>query len=835
MMQQYESIKDLHKDCLLFYRLGDFYEMFFDDAITASRELDLALTGRDCGLEEKAPMCGVPYHAADGYIAKLVEKGYKVAICEQLEDPKLSKGLVKRDVIRIVTPGTVLDCRVLDEGKNNYIACVYQDGKSLGMAFCDVSTGEFLATSASDERRVFDELGKLKPSEIIANSGFQGKEALKSLYGRAASEAPSWMFGDESALKRLIGHFQIQSLESFGLKETDPEVNAAGALLEYLAETQKNSLSHISALKKYSHTKYMSIDTASRRNLELTETIRDRTKKRSLLGFLDLTKTPLGARTLRGWIEQPLLNVEEITKRLDAVGELKENAMARGEIQELLKPVRDIERIVALSAYQAANARDLCALRGSLGSLPAIKEALGNLESELLSKMGVDLDILEDMQTLLSESLAESPPYGLREGGLIGSGYSEELDRLREAKTNGAKWLEELEAREREETGIKNLKIKFNRVFGYSIEVTNSRQKMVPDRYKRRQTLSNCERYTTDELEKIADEILGAEERIVALEYELFNDVRGKVAGEAKRFQKLARALGYLDSIQSLAEAADKYRYCKPAVDNEGVISIKAGRHPVVERMTGRFVPNDTELDLEDNRMAVITGPNMAGKSTYMRQVALIALMAQAGSFVPAESARIGVSDRIFTRVGASDDLATGQSTFMVEMTEVANILNNATKKSLLILDEIGRGTSTFDGLSIAWAVLEYIADKSILGAKTLFATHYHELAELEGKVEGVKNYNASVQEQGDSVVFLRKIARGSASRSYGIQVASLAGLPTAVLDRSKEILADLSYVEPARKAPSTDAIRPRRKAAPSKSQILNQILMEDLFGDGFK
>lgn len=787
------KIKENYKYCLLFYRLGDFYELFFEDAVIASRELDITLTGKDCGMEERAPMCGVPFHSADGYVAKLIEKGYKVAICEQTEDPKKAKGIVKREVIRIVTPGTVLDTNVLDEGKNNYIMCIFKNADGYGVASCDVSTGEFQVTSVSSgfENKVIDEIARFTPSEIICNKNVELGEKINKIFNIKVNEYSEWAFDYQNANICLCNHFKTLNLGGFGLENDRPCVCCAGGLLQYLIETQKNNLSHISTIKKYASNKYMVLDISSRRNLELTQTIRDKSKKGSLLWVLDKTKTAMGARLLRKWLEQPLINAEDINKRLDAVESFKNNPFGREELKELLNTVHDIERLMSKVIYTTANARDLAALRSSFEYLPHIKNTLTQFDSEYINEIYERFDCLEDIYELINESIAEQPPFSVREGGLIKKGYNEEVDKLRSAKEDGSTWLMELEAKEKEETGIPKLKIKYNRVFGYYIEVTNSYKDKVPERYIRKQTLANAERYITPELKEIEDTILGADEKVVALEYDLFSDVRNKIAQKVERIQNTAYGVSVIDVICSLGETADKNGYVKPVVNNGNYINIKEGRHPVVERVSKEpFIPNDTYLN-EEESLAVITGPNMAGKSTYMRQTALLVLMAQAGSFVPAESAEIGITDRIFTRVGASDDLATGQSTFMVEMVEVANILNNATEKSLLILDEIGRGTSTFDGLSIAWAVLEYIAEK--IGARTLFATHYHELTELEGKVRGVKNYCVSVKEKGEDIIFLRKIVEGGTDRSYGVHVAKLAGVPSIVVKRANTILRLLS------------------------------------------
>ncbi len=795
MMEQYLQIKEKYKYCLLFYRLGDFYELFFEDAIIASKELEITLTGKDCGMAERAPMCGVPFHSANGYIAKLIDKGYKVAICEQVEDPKASKGIVKREVIRVITPGTVLDANVLDEGKNNYIMCLYENNKGYGTATCDVSTGEFLTTcfNANEENKVIDEIARFNPSEVVAVKDFSLGDKLQSVFELKISDVPEKYFDCATADMCLCNHFKVLNLGGFGIDREPHCISASGALMQYLIDTQKSGLNHISSLKKYSSNKYMVLDISSRRNLELTSTIRDKSKKGSLLWVLDKTQTAMGARLLRSWLEQPLIELEEIKKRLNAVDSLKSKVFDRADLRELLNTVYDIERLMGRVVLGTANARDLVALKASFENIPFIKRNLSNFGDEYTNELSHNMDTLEDLYQLILNNIADEPPFSVREGGLIKDGADEEIDKLRMAKEKGSTWLMELEAKEKELTGIKKLRIKYNKVFGYYIEVTNGNLDLVPDRYIRKQTLVNCERYITPELKEIEDTIVNAEEKLSDLEYELFSNVRKTIADNIERIQQTALAVAVCDVLQSLAEVAEKNNYVKPVVDNSGEIDIKDGRHPVVEQVMREesFIPNDVVLDEGENRLAIITGPNMAGKSTYMRQTALLVLMAQIGSFVPASNARIGITDRIFTRVGASDDLATGQSTFMVEMVEVANILNNATKNSLLILDEIGRGTSTFDGLSIAWAVLEYIAVK--VGARTLFATHYHELTELEGKVEGVKNYCVSVKEQGKKVIFLRKIVKGGTDRSYGVHVARLAGVPDCVTERADEILNLLS------------------------------------------
>ncbi|MCI7148856.1 DNA mismatch repair protein MutS [bacterium] len=798
MMQQYLQTKEEYPDCILFYRLGDFYEMFFDDAITASKELEITLTGKNCGLDERAPMCGVPYHAVDSYLNRLVSKGYKVAICEQMEDPKLAKGIVKRDVIRIVTPGTNLDMQALDETKNNYIMSIVYIADRFGLSVADVTTGEYMVTEIESSGKMMDELTKFMPSEIICNEAFymsgMNLDDLKNRLGITIYSLDAWYFDDALCRKTLMEHFQVKSLQGLGLEDYDCGMIAAGALLKYLEETQKNSLSHLSRLTTYTTGNYMVLDSSTRRNLELVETLREKQKRGSLLWVLDKTKTAMGARTLRKYVEQPLIDKASIKKRQDAIEELKNNAICREEIREYLGPVYDLERLVGKITYQSANPRDLIAFQSSLSMLPPIKCILEDMQSELLKEIYGEMDTLEELCTLVKEAIMEDPPLAMKEGGIIREGYNEEVDRLRRAKSDGKGWLAELEAKEREKTGIKNLRIRYNKVFGYYLEVTNSFKNLVPDYYVRKQTLANAERYIIPELKELEDTILGAEDRLCALEYELYCEVRNKIAGEILRIQTTAKAIAKLDVIASLAQVAERNNYVRPKINEKGVIDIKDGRHPVVEKMipNDMFICNDTYLDDKKNRISIITGPNMAGKSTYMRQTALIVLMAQIGSFVPASSANIGLVDRIFTRVGASDDLASGQSTFMVEMNEVANILRNATSKSLLILDEIGRGTSTFDGLSIAWAVVEHISNSKLLGAKTLFATHYHELTELEGKIDNVNNYCIAVKEKGDDIVFLRKIVKGGADKSYGIQVAKLAGVPDSVINRAKEIVEEL-------------------------------------------
>ena len=799
MMQHYMETKKEYPDCVLFYRLGDFYEMFFDDALTVSKELEITLTGKDCGLSERAPMCGVPFHALDSYLYRLVQKGYKVAIAEQMEDPRQAKGLVKREVIRVVTPGTITSSQVLDETKNNYLmGIVYMDG-IYGISTADISTGDFMVTEVDSDRELFDEINKFSPSEIICNNAFYmsgvDMDELKNRYQVVISALDSRFFGEESCRRILMEHFKVGALVGLGLEDYATGIIAAGAVMQYIYETQKSTLEHITTITPYSTGQYMVIDTSTRRNLELVETMREKQKRGTLLWVLDKTKTAMGARLLRACIEQPLIHRDEIIKRQNAVEELNMNYISREEICEYLNPIYDLERLIGRISYKTANPRDLIAFRSSLEMLPYIKRILGEFNSELLAELGRELDPLQDIFQLIGDAIVEDPPITVREGGIIKDGYNQEADKLRHAKTEGKNWLAELEAKEKEKTGIKTLKVKFNKVFGYYFEVTNSFKDQVPDYYIRKQTLTNAERFTTDELKQLEDIIMGAEEKLVSLEYDLFCEVRDKIGAEVIRIQKTAKSIAGIDVFCSLSVVATRRNYVKPSINDKGVIQIKNGRHPVVEQMMrdDMFVANDTFLDNGKNRLSVITGPNMAGKSTYMRQVALIVLMAQLGSFVPAQEADIGICDRIFTRVGASDDLASGQSTFMVEMTEVANILRNATRNSLLVLDEIGRGTSTFDGLSIAWAVIEHISNSKLLGAKTLFATHYHELTELEGTIAGVKNYCIAVKEQGDDIVFLRKIVRGGADKSYGIQVAKLAGVPDSVIARAKEIAEELS------------------------------------------
>ena len=802
MMQEYKKVKEDYKDCVLMYRVGDFYEMFFEDAIRVSKMLEITLTGKECGLPERAPMCGVPYHAVDTYVSRLIQKGQKVAICDQVEDPKLAKGLVKREVTRVVTPGTNMDLSGSDETRNNFLMSIVCTEDRFGVAACDVSTGEFMLTEVDKTAKLTDEIYKLSPSEIICNepllmSGLD-IEDLRGRLGIMVEAMDPRYFGDTICRKTLLDHFHVGSIEGLGIAEFTCGVNAAGALLSYLFETQKTDLAHISCIRPYHTEEFMVLDGSSMRNLELVETLREKEKRGSLFWVLDKTRTAMGARMLRTWIEQPLLDVNAIQARLDAIEALNKNEITCAEIREYLNPVYDLERLAARISYKSANPRDLVALKESLQMLPHIKSQLTELDAERFRGFLESFDTLNDLCELIDVSIIDDPPLAMKEGGIIRDGYNEDVDEYRRARTEGKAWLAELEAAEREKTGIHTLKVKYNRVFGYVIEVSNSFKDMVPDTYTRKQTLVGGERYTMPRLKELEDKILGAEDKLNSLEYELYSDVRDEIGSNITRIQNAARIVAEIDVLASLSEVARKNHYVRPKITTDGAIDIKGGRHPVVERMIENeaFVPNDTVLDNRKKRISIITGPNMAGKSTYMRQTALIVLMAQIGSFVPAKSAKIGVVDRIFTRVGASDDLASGQSTFMVEMTEVANILRSATAKSLLILDEIGRGTSTFDGLSIAWAVIEYVADRKIIGAKTLFATHYHELTELEGKLDGVNNYCIAVKEKGDGIVFLRKIVKGGADKSYGIQVARLAGVPEAVLSRAQQLLGELSSAD---------------------------------------
>ena len=801
MMQHYLKTKEEYKDCILFYRLGDFYEMFFEDALTASRELEITLTGKDCGQEERAPMCGIPFHAVDSYIAKLINKGYKVAICEQLEDPKQAKGMVKRDVVRVVTPGTVIESNLLEEKRNNYIMSVFKKGIYYGLAVCDVSTGDFLATEIKENNnfaKLIDEISRYAPAEIVANNDmFHSEEEVAKIKERFPVYIT--VLEDENFAETVENLSRFDIVDDKQRKIENPKeklfcICAINGLYAYLKQTQKNNLDHINTIQIYRTTRYMALDMNARRNLELTEKMRDKSKKGTLLWVLDKTSTSMGGRHLRRWLNDPLIDVSEIQERLDAVEEIKNNMMLRGDITELLKKIYDIERLAGRISYGNATGRDMISLKSSVAQLPELKKILADTASPLLQQIHTNLDMLEDIHDLIEASIVEEPPLTIKEGGIIKKGYNEEIDKLKTATTEGKNWILQLEAEEREKTGIKGLKVGFNRVFGYYIEVTKSNLSLVPERYIRKQTLTNCERFITEELKNLENQILGAEEKVITLEYNAFIEIRDKIEAQIQRIQKSAMVVATLDVLTSFAQVAEDLNYCKPEVDTSGIIDIKAGRHPVIEKMlpAGSFVENDTYLDKEENRLSIITGPNMAGKSTYMRQVALITLMAQIGSFVPATSAHIGVVDKIFTRVGASDDLSMGQSTFMVEMMEVASILKEATANSLVILDEIGRGTSTYDGLSIAWAVAEYIVDKEKCGAKTLFATHYHELTKLEETKPGVKNYSIAVKEKGEDIVFLRKIVPGGTDESYGVHVAKLAGVPNEVLKNANHILKGL-------------------------------------------
>jgi DNA mismatch repair protein MutS len=789
MMTHYMEVKNHYKDCLVLYRLGDFYELFFDDAITASRELEITLTGIDCGREERAPMCGVPYHSVQSYIGRLISKGYKVAICEQMEDPALAKGMVKRDVIRVITPGTIVESNMLDEKKNNYLAGIFKTGIYYGLSYTDVSTGEFYTTQITEGNnfnKLYSELSRFSPAEIVVNEEmFKDSTAISTIKNSFNTYITTK--SDDSAEDENI-------LNEYNLDKFPYAKQSAKLLLEYIRETQKIDLKHINKIEVYDINKFMILDSIARRNLELTETIRDRNKKGSLLWVLDKTSTSMGGRLLRKWLDKPLTDLEEINNRLEGVLELKQSVIQRGDITDVLKKIYDIERLAGKIAYGSVNARDLVSLKNSLRQLPSLKDLISNSDSSIIKELYNRLDVLEDVEKLIDEAIIDDPPMATKEGGIIKTGYNEEVDKYRRASTEGKTWVLGVEAKERENTGIKGLKVGFNKIFGYYIEVTKSYLNMVPDRFIRKQTLANCERYITEELKEIENTILGAEDKVINLEYELFTKIRDDISASIERLQESSYVVATLDVLVSLSEIADSYNYVMPTVDNSNEINIKDGRHPVVERLipSGSFVPNDTFLNTDEDRINIITGPNMAGKSTFMRQVALIVIMAQIGSFVPASFAKIGVVDKVFTRVGASDDLSSGQSTFMVEMSEVANILTNATKKSLLILDEIGRGTSTFDGLSIAWAVVEYLSNPEKIGARTLFATHYHELTELEDKIEGVKNYCIAVKEKGEDVIFLRKIIRGGADESYGIHVAKLAGVPNTVITRANKILKEL-------------------------------------------
>ena len=803
MMQQYMQIKEKYKGYILFFRLGDFYEMFFDDAILASRELEIALTGRDCGKGERAPMCGVPYHSADSYLNRLIEKGYRVAICEQIEDASQASGIVKRDVVRIVTPGTIIDSKTLDEKSNNFLCCLYMDEKGVGLSYTDISTGEMYTTEFNNEfndssNLVLDELGKIKPKEVIVNTQLYNNKMLVSRIEAKINTMiepyHEWTFQLKNSINSIKEHFKVVALDGYGIAEKEHATIAVGALIGYLNETQRSTLNHLNSITSYTVDNYMMLDFNTRKNLELIETIRGKNKKGSLLWVLDKTSTAMGGRLLKKWIEEPLMDIEKIEYRLNCVQTLVNNVLMMDELDEALKRVYDMERLMGRISFGSCNGRDIIALRSSIAALPKLKSILLNSNCPNFIGLGNELDELKDIHQLIEDSIIEDPPLTIKEGGIIKSDYNEELGNLRDISTRGKDWLSKLEEEEKKRTGIKFLRVGYNKIFGYYIEVTKSNIKLVPDSYVRKQTLANAERYITPELKEMEAKILGAEDKMMELEYVIFCQIRDAIKDEVKRIQNSSKIISLIDTLNSIAKIAYKNNYVRPIINNDGVIKIENGRHPVIEKMLDGelFVPNDTYLDKKDNRVTIITGPNMAGKSTYMRQVAIITLMAQIGSFVPADEANISIVDRIFTRIGASDDLSQGQSTFMVEMSEVANIVNNATENSLIILDEIGRGTSTYDGLSIAWAVVEYISDLSNLGAKTLFATHYHELTELEGTIEGVKNYKILVKEKGEEITFLRKITRGGADKSYGIEVARLAGVNKNIIMRAKEILEDL-------------------------------------------
>lgn len=802
MMEQYFEIKSQYPDMLLFFRLGDFYEMFFDDAKIASEELDLVLTGRDCGQEERAPMCGVPFHSADNYIAKLVNRGYKVAICEQLEDPKLVKGLVKRDVVRIITPGTVIEGSMLDDAVNNYLCCICRNEKETGLCFADVSTAEFHLTSIKGENaqeQIIDKLSAYQPREVLVNSSAldfqQVADFIKTRLGTKVQLLDDEKFDFEECTNLILETLKKEEISSLSLGSSRAVVCALGAVIDYLKTVQKKDEIETPAdIDYFDNEEYMKLDMSARRNLELTKSMMTGDKKHSLLWVIDKTKTAMGKRMIRNWIERPLMSVSLISKRQNAVGELFDRPEMRDKVRSALIGISDIERLMTRIAYSTANAKELKSLQATLEKLPEIKVLVSDASTALLKEINSNIDLLTDVKELIETAISDEPPFTVREGGMIKDGYNAEIDELKSIINDGASIIASIEARQREETGIPKLKVGYNRVFGYYIEVTNSYKDMVPDTYIRKQTLTNCERYITQELKDLEGKILGAKDRVIALEYEVFCKVRNEVSAEVVRIQKTAKALAMLDTLASLAEVAVTNNYVCPHINNNGVIDIKDGRHPVVEALMngGIFVPNDTSLNKDDNRCMIITGPNMAGKSTYMRQIALIVLLAQVGSFVPARSAEIGIVDAIFTRVGASDDLASGRSTFMVEMSEVAAILKNATQNSLIILDEIGRGTSTFDGMSIARAVLEFVCKKKTLGAKTLFATHYHELTAMEGMLDGVSNYSIAVKKRGDDITFLRRIVRGGADESFGIEVAKLAGVPDSVVKRAKVILKEL-------------------------------------------
>ena len=840
MMQQYIETKKEYPDCILFFRLGDFYEMFFEDALLASKELEIALTSKSCGLEEKAPMCGVPYHAVDGYLSRLIEKGYKVAIGEQVDDPKTTKGLLRREVVRIVTPGTTLDLGALDESKNNYLMCIIYVANVYAVSIADVSTGELLVTEILDQRMLYDEIDRYSPREIICNESLyiSGVDfnTIKEQYQTHVSALDDHYFDESAYTSALVQQFSEKQLQTMRDSGMDTVCLSAGVMLLYLFDTQKQVLSQFTHITPYKTSAFMLLDRATRRNLELTETLREKRKTGSLLWVLDKTKTAMGARHLRKMIESPLISKLQIEHRYDAIEELVKSAMTRDELREYLGPIYDIERLMTRISNGYANPRDLLAFRGSIEMLPPIKYLLQEMGSPLLQDLFEQLDPLIDLYELIETSIHPEAPLSIRDGGLIRDGYHDEVDHIRKAKTEGKDWLAKLEEEERDKTGIKNLRIKYNKVFGYYLEVTNSQKDLVPEYYIRKQTLANAERYITPALKDLEDTILGAEDRLYTLEYELYLEIRNTIALEVKRVQQTAGVVATLDVLTSLAYVAEQNHYCRPQINENGKIHLVEGRHPVVERIVphNMYIHNDTYLDDKKQRIAILTGPNMAGKSTYMRQVALIVLMAQIGSFVPCKSAKIGIVDRIFTRVGASDDLASGQSTFMVEMSEVANILQHATKKSLLIFDEIGRGTSTFDGLSIAWSVVEYIADKKLVGAKSLFATHYHELTELEGKIDGVNNYCIAVKENGDDIVFLRKIVKGGADQSYGIQVAKLAGVPDPVIQRAKEIVRELSASDITKRvAGLTESIGSKKTSITFSELDLAQMSLFDTTKDG--
>ena len=798
MMKQYFEIKEKNKDCILFYRLGDFYEMFYEDAILASRELELTLTGRDCGQEERAPMCGVPFHSCEGYIAKLVSKGYKVAICEQTEDPKAAKGLVKRDIIRVITPGTVMEQSMLDESRNNYICSMYSSDKKIGICFCDISTGELYATDISGRdyyRILTNQLASYSPREILFGGDIINLKQLPEFIKSKLSAEVEMLDDDKFELSLCRETVEQQFPDEMHLISDKPVViSSVGALINYLRETQMSGLERINHLEIYNESQYMRLDYNTQRNLELTQTMLSKTKRGSLLWVIDKTKTAMGKRLIRSWLDHPLMNISKINNRQSAVEELVNDTVLRLELTATLSGIYDIERIMTKIVYGSANARDLRSLCSAITDLPQISDLISGCQSSYMRMIYKDLDLLEDIHSLIDSAIVDDPPFSVREGGMIREGYNKELDIVNRDMNNSKDILSQIEAQEREKTGIPKLKIGYNRVYGYFLEVTNFYKNLVPDTYIRKQTLTGSERYITPDLKDLESRILGAKDRAIAMEYTLFETIRTTVSDNLERIQNTAKALATLDALTSLANVASDNRYVRPEVNQSTAIVIKDSRHPVVELLLrdSSFVPNDVNLDTKGERVDIITGPNMAGKSTYMRQIALIVLMAQMGSFVPASSAKIGIVDSIFTRVGASDDLASGQSTFMVEMNEVANIVKNATSKSLLILDEIGRGTSTFDGMSIARAVLEYCADKKKLGAKTLFATHYHELSVMEQLLDGVKNYSIAVKKRGDDITFLRRIVPGGADDSYGIEVAKLAGVPNTIINRAKEILADL-------------------------------------------